>query len=581
MVAAKGSGRAWYHSGFFVATRAPLSAQLSTFFHQRLSMSVPVIDLFAGAGGLGEGFSRASQVQFDIAVSIEKDPVASQTLQLRAAHTALQRMAPDPATWQLWDDIIEKTPWNGVLDKLAKADDQQIRAACEQARREVWNFELSPLNRKRVSQEVRARLAPHIRADGALPDNLVLIGGPPCQAYSHAGRARNSGNAEYKPEHDHRHFLYLEYLHVINEFRPAVFVMENVKGILSSKVSDRQIFYSIMSDLRCPGIHEAAESPLEYVLVSLGRGASATSPRPEPEDFIVEAERYGVPQARHRVVVCGVRRDVFDRISKIRALVPQKEETSVGDVLADLPELRPGLSYRGKGMNWAEVFQMPMLQEAIRELSSNPQDKVRTEVASLMSRLGARLQGRLDPGIGSQRQRHHFTLMKKLDSWFKDRTPAILANHETKAHMPSDLLRYFFVAAYGKVTGSSPHLTDFPRALLPEHKNVDRENLGTTIFKDRFRVQLKNKPSMTVTSHMAKDGHAFIHFDPLQCRSLTVREAARIQTFPDSYVFLGSKTAQYTQVGNAVPPYLAKQIADIVADVLSNAGMAGSNSPET
>lgn len=508
--------------------------------------------------------------------------MASQTLRLRAAHRALQRMKPDHSTWQLWDEMVEKTPWSELFGKLASAGNEYIRTACDHAQGEVWNFEMSPLNREQVSSEIRKRLSPYLKEGGRLPDNLVLIGGPPCQAYSHVGRARNRGNTEYRPEYDHRHFLYLEYLHVISEFRPAVFVMENVKGILSSKVSDRQIFYSIMSDLRRPGRSVASDSGPEYVLVSLSRGATKDSPAPEPEDFIVEAERYGVPQARHRVIVCGIRRDVFDRISRVPELAPQTA-TSVGDVLADLPELRPMLSYRGKGMKWSEVFELPMLKEAILELSSDSENQVRMRVANLMSSLSGVLRVRADPGIGSDRRRHHFTSMRGLEKksmvglskWFRDRAPEILSNHETKAHMPSDLLRYFFVAAYGAITKTSPRLNDFPRVLLPEHKNVDKENPGATIFKDRFRVQLESGPSMTVTSHMAKDGHAFIHYDPLQCRSLTVREAARLQTFPDSYVFLGNKTSQYTQVGNAVPPYLAMQIADTVGSILQSAGMAG------
>ena len=505
--------------------------------------------------------------------------MASQTLRLRAAHRALQRMNPDDSTWQLWDETVEKASWNELFDKLANAGNGLIRAACEHAKGEIWNFEMGPLNREQVSSEIRKRLSPYLKERGELPGNLVLIGGPPCQAYSHVGRARNRGNTEYRPEDDHRHFLYREYLHVINEFRPAVFVMENVKGILSSKVSERQIFYSIMSDLRRPGRSEVSDSGPEYVLVSLSRGATKDSPAPEPEDFIVEAERYGVPQARHRVIVCGIRRDVFERISRAPELVRQTA-ISVGDVLGDLPELRPMLSHRGKGMKWSEVFELPMLKEAICELSFDPEDQVCMKVASLMLMLSAVHRVRADPGIGSERRRYHFRglenkAMVGLAKWLRDRVPEVLANHETKAHMPSDLLRYFFVAIYGRVAKASPRLNDFPRVLLPEHKNVDRENPGATIFKDRFRVQLESRPSMTVTSHMAKDGHAFIHYDPLQCRSLTVREAARLQTFPDSYVFLGNKTSQYTQVGNAVPPYLAMQIADVVGSILQSAGMAG------
>ena len=134
--------------------------------------------------------------------------------------------------------------------------------------------------------------------------------------------------------------------------------------------------------------------------------------------------------------------------------------------------------------------------------------------------------------------------------------------------MPRDLHRYLYAACFAKIRGSSPRLRHFPADLLPEHKNVDLAVNGHGYFGDRFRVQLEDHPSTTITSHLAKDGHGFIHPDPRQCRSLTVREAARLQTFPDNYAFSGPRSQQCVQVGNAVPPLLAMRIARIVDSVL-------------
>lgn len=537
-------------------------------------MNVPVIDLFAGPGGLGEGFSRNERVCFEVAVSIEKDPMAFETLRLRSAHRKLMESPNSSrAIWARWDGILEDSLWRNVFDTLGNCGVTAIEEACEAAKHEAWHLEMGPANRDEVSKGIRDRLAPFMRGR-ELPRNAVLIGGPPCQAYSVVGRARNRGTEGYRAEDDHRHFLYREYLNVIREFQPAVFIMENVKGILTSEVSDRKLFYTITQDLKRPDLATGGDVGLEYVLVALPEGSSGLFD-PDPEDYVVRAELYGIPQARHRVIICGVRKDVMDAAGSVPKL-RRREPLSVGQVINDLPPLRPALSHRGNGLAWNQALELSMMDRALFELRETG-DRKRIRVADVMARARARLATRRDPGCGVDRLNVSGSPVEgphQLRKWYRDRPSTLLANHQSRAHMPEDLVRYLFVSSYGHVNRTSPKLADFPISLLPRHKNIDSDDIESAIFKDRFRVQVAEHFSMTVTSHIAKDGHAFIHPDPLQCRSLTVREAARLQTFPDSYVFLGNRTSQYTQVGNAVPPLLAHQVADLVGQVLLRSGMA-------
>ena len=152
--------------------------------------------------------------------------------------------------------------------------------------------------------------------------------------------------------------------------------------------------------------------------------------------------------------------------------------------------------------------------------------------------------------------------------FFNDESLNGVLNHQSRRHMDSDIHRYLFCSVFAQQHHKAPKLSDFPDELLPNHKNVDKGKIG--LFSDRFRVQLKDTPATTVTSHISKDGHYYIHYDPTQCRSLSVREAARLQTFPDNYFFEGNVTQQYHQVGNAVPPLLAKQLADTVYRIMQN-----------
>lgn len=284
-------------------------------------------------------------------------------------------------------------------------------------------------------------------------DDTVLTGGPPCQAYSLVGRARSQGKVGYIPEEDERHYLFREYIRVLDRLRPAAFVMENVKGILSSTVKSRLVFEMLMEDLSSLGTSRGHHYELRAIRLA-------------PQCIRVRggADRDGCSAFEERAATA-------------------------------------------------------------RELRHIRRRTVAMAGASRAARACTARNARAH-GVGSCRLPVRLRLQGRE--------------------------RY------------SPKAADFPLALSPDHRNWH-----SGAFNDRFRVQIAQDASTTVTSHISKDGHYFIQPDPIQCRSLTVREAARLQTFPDDYFFLGTRTQQYVQVGNAVPPLLAPQIAALVRSAIS------------
>ena len=278
-------------------------------------------------------------------------------------------------------------------------------------------------------------------------------------------------------------------------------------------------------------------------------------------NFVVRAEDFGVPQRRHRVIIIGIRSDIAERISSARIKLAKRQRT-VKEVIGKMPRLRSGLS---RGIDDADAWRDAVVTQAnyLAKKYTGSHNESFGERFSEIAR--QHIKKPPPPRSSIDLYSRYGTGQDDLLMWIERSDLHGMAQHETRGHMESDLGRYMYAAVFGEEVGVSPKAGDFPRKLHPNHANW-----GTKIFSDRFRVQIDTKPSTTVTSHISKDGNYFIHPDPVQCRSLTVREAARLQTFPDDYLFLGNRTQQYIQVGNAVPPYLAKQIAELLWDNLKN-----------
>lgn len=515
--------------------------------------AIQIVDLFAGPGGLGEGFSSSGEGKhFDIIVSAEMDPVARRTLRLRAYYRLLKREYPAGLQdyYRYCNGEAEKpssTPETAAFWNRAEQEARQITLGSEEGDKELNGL-------------IKARL-------NKIGRPWVLIGGPPCQAYSIVGRARNKAKKDYVAENDNRHFLYKDYLRIIKDYRPTVFVMENVKGILSSKVGGKGIFSQILQDLVDPSkALDNKEGGQKYKICSLVSEEAFSFldciDSVKPKSYIIEAEKYGIPQARHRVILLGIALDENGNVPE-HELLTKTDPVSVQQAIGKLPRLRSKLSRRS---DCQEEWYRAVADEVDELLHYAELDS-----GEMISPLQATRRALFDAPRSSGAERvpkekgQGNTGIPSLDAWYHDANIKYWMSHDARSHMRSDLRRYVFASTFAAHNKYSPkgHQQFSLPGLAPAHKNWESGK-----FSDRFRVQLAEFPATTITSHISKDGHYFIHYDPAQCRSLTVREAARLQTFPDNYYFEGNRTQQYHQVGNAVPPLLANRIAKIVYDVV-------------
>lgn len=408
------------------------------------------IDLFAGAGGLSEGFLRQG---FEPVAHIEMNLYASQSLMTRTAYYHLK----NEGKLDIYADyLLNKITREKLLSYLP------------------YNIEDIVIN-KEITDESIDQIFDTIdqsldRISGVKGKVDVLIGGPPCQAYSLVGRARDP----YGKERDPRNYLYKQYVKFLNRYQPELFVFENVPGILSA--AKGSLFEDVKSFMEEAGY--------------------------EIEPKLLNAADFGVLQKRKRVILIGWKKgrgNLYPNFDKI------KHHFSVDDILCDLPNLIPGKEnngYVGKPTEYLSKY-------GIREEND------------------------------------------------------ILTHHVTRVNNERDREIYRFAIKLWNSEQKRLRYTELPDSLIT-HKNL-------TSFLDRFKVVGADLPSShTVVAHIAKDGHYYIHPDIDQARSLSVREAARLQSFPDNFFFEGPRTAIFTQIGNAVPPLMAEQIAVKVEEMLKN-----------
>jgi len=403
------------------------------------------IDLFSGAGGLSEGFIKAG---FNPIAHVEIDKKACDTLETRLVYHKLKK---ENKVQFYYDYISQKTT---RVDFLKKHGNNEISNS-------VINIPIGGENNKIIFNKI---------------DNLIgsrqidlIVGGPPCQAYSLVGRARDKN----KMQNDPRNFLYKEYGKFLKKYQPKVFVFENVMGLITA---DKGSYFKNMQ-----AYFKRIGFELDYT--------------------VQKSEHFGVLQKRRRIILIGWQKGLDFKYPKF---TKTDINYTIEDLLSDLKYLKPGE------------------QNLVTKYASNTTEYL-----------------------------EKFEIRNGID---------FVTQHIARPHNERDLNIYKI--AINKWLNKSERLKypDLP-SKLKTHKNEKS-------FVDRYKVVDINGLSHTMVAHIAKDGHHYIYPSSKQVRSLSVREAARIQSFPDDFFFEGGRSAAFRQIGNAVPPLMANEIAKKITEQL-------------
>lgn len=414
-----------------------------------------VLDMFAGAGGLTEGFFRQN---YKIVTHIEMNPLAAQTLQTRALFHSLSKINQKSLYDEYYEGRITRDEFFNECDTLGILDTGII------------NEEISSFTSSGIINEINKRLD----AEGENSVD-VIIGGPPCQAYSLIGRGRDSQKMKYDP----RNHLYLHYLKFLHEFKPELFVFENVPGLFSARSGE--------------------------ILLDFQRKIKNLGYSHESNVKILNASQFGVLQDRKRVIFIGWK---DEHNLDYPAFENKENGYKVWNLLNDLPKLEPGT-----GTDGPQKYRAGRPSHYLRQMGIRTDEKY-------------------------------------------------VRNHEARYHNERDRRIYRIAIQKWNLENRRIKYYELP-ANLKTHKNQSS-------FSDRFKVVTGNGLSHSIVAHISKDGHYFIHPDIHQARSLTAREVARLQSFPDNYIFEGSRTSQYMQIGNAVPPLMSEAIASETKKMLNS-----------